>query len=259
MKGNPFSSKIARENSSLHWGAKNGLTAADPTTQSSALLVQMHTAFRDLVLQPGFPCIGAKAAFHDAAYGFAAYPELASAESTAGLCHDLCSFAQSDLVQNREYATLIAVFAKPREIDELQFEQLLWNQLYQLHAADRAHFKWDSSVSSNLEDPQFSFSFAGRAFYVLGMHGNSSRDARTFPWPTLVFNPHEQFERLRTDGNWKRMQSAIRSRELAWQGSINPMLSDFGEESEARQYSGRSVSADWTPPLPNSGKCPFAH
>ena len=34
---------------------------------------------------------------------------------------------------------------------------------------------------------------------------NSRRPAGS-RWPTLVFNPHEQFERLRTDGQWKRMQ-----------------------------------------------------
>jgi FPC/CPF motif-containing protein YcgG len=114
-------------------------------------------------------------------------------------------------------------------------------------------------VSSDPNDPEFSFSFAGRAFYVIGIHPRSSRIARTFPWPALVFNPHEQFERLRTDGKWKKMQKAIRARELVLQGSINPMLTDFGEESEARQYSGRAVSSDWTPPASSGGKCPFGH
>jgi hypothetical protein len=33
------------------------------------------------------------------------------------------------------------------------------------------------------------------------------------------------------------------------QGSLNPNLADFGEQSEARQYSGRATEADWV--------CPF--
>ena len=33
------------------------------------------------------------------------------------------------------------------------------------------------------------------------------------------------------------------------QGSINPMLSDFGEATEARQYSGRAVEDDWRAPF----------
>jgi hypothetical protein len=62
------------------------------------------------------------------------------------------------------------------------------------------------------------------------------------------------------------MQQTIRRRDIALQGSTNPMLSDFGEQSEARQYSGRAVDAGWSPPFkvsgdasPKSGGCPFAH
>jgi FPC/CPF motif-containing protein YcgG len=178
-------------------------------------------------------------------------------ETTEGLSRDLCHFAQSLLVEETEYATFVSVFREPRDVDELRFEQLLWQQLHQLHAADAAYFTWDPSVSADHTDPEFSFSFAGRAFYVIGMHANSSRTARTFPWPVLVFNPHEQFERLRTEGKWKKMQTAIRARELVLQGSVNPMLSNFGEQSEARQYSGRIVADDWAPPAPAGGKCPF--
>lgn len=116
-----------------------------------------------------------------------------------------------------------------------------------LHETDDAG--WDSDVSSDPEDAHFSFSFAGHALYVIGMHANSSRLARQFPWPTLVFNPHVQFEKLRSDGKWKRMQQTIRAREMQLQGSLNPMVQDFGESSEARQYSGREVDESW--------RCPF--
>jgi len=92
------------------------------------------------------------------------------------------------------------------------------------------------------------------------MHANSSRDARRFPWPALIFNPHEQFERLRADGKWKRMQETIRKRDETLQGSINPMLTDFGVRSEARQYSGRQVDETWRAPFEaEKPKCPFAH
>ena len=36
---------------------------------------------------------------------------------------------------------------------------------------------------------------------------------------------------------------------MALQGSINPVLSQFGKGSEAIQYAGRAVAADW--------RCPF--
>jgi FPC/CPF motif-containing protein YcgG len=257
VKGNPFRDSVAVENSALHWSNNGSLTAGDEFVQTGPFLAEAHETFRRVVLGPGFSCLGAKAAFNDDAYGFAAYAELGSPESTAGLCRDLCRFAQSQLVEQSEYATFIAAFRQPRNLDEEGFEQLLWRQLRQLRDADHVYFDWDQSVSANPQDPHFSFSFAGRAFYVIGMHGGSSRTARTFPWPALVFNPHEQFERLRTDGKWQKMQQAIRAREMVLQGSVNPMLSDFGSKSEARQYSGRPVPDDWEPPGLGGGKCPF--
>jgi FPC/CPF motif-containing protein YcgG len=97
------------------------------------------------------------------------------------------------------------------------------------------------------------------------MHAYSSRFARRFAWPTLIFNPHEQFERMRQDGTWRRMRETIRQRDVMLQGNVNPMLSDFGETSEAQQYSGRVVEKVWhpqfkqeRPPARTSG-CPFAH
>ena len=67
--------------------------------------------------------------------------------------------------------------------------------------------------------------------------------------PCLVFNFHEQFEQLKASGKYTVLQDAIRTRDIALQGSINPVLARFGETSEARQYSGRAVEADW--------QCPF--
>jgi hypothetical protein len=45
------------------------------------------------------------------------------------------------------------------------------------------------------------------------------------------------------------MKEIVRERDFKLQGSLNPNLSNFGEQSEARQYSGRAVETDW--------KCPF--
>ena len=100
------------------------------------------------------------------------------------------------------------------------------------------------------ESPDFSLSFAGEAFFVVGLHPQASRPARRFRAPVLVFNMHEQFERLRAEGRYERMRSTILVRDERLAGSINPMLQRHGESSEARQYSGRSVDENW--------RCPFA-
>jgi FPC/CPF motif-containing protein YcgG len=240
---------------------------------------EAEEAFRQFVARPEFPCLGAKAALNSSSETVRFFDELASAESTDELAAALSDFTRSvgqDAVEPNhgapsgsgstasrptEYATFIAIFEKPRETDERGFEKLMWQQLRLLHEYDAAQFEWDPAVSADPTDPHFSFSFAGRALYVIGLHAHSSREARRFRWPTLVFNPHEQFERLRADGKWKHMQETIRQRDRHLQGTINPMLSDFGERSEARQYSGRAVSENWQAPFPStgSGKCPFAH
>lgn len=219
---------------------------------------QAHAAFRELVLSPEFPCLGAKAAFNSDSHVVGAFDELGSSAAAEELAPALGDFARG---ANREYATFIAVFERPRYLSELEFENLFWKQLRLLHAQDAAHFDWDPKVASDPSDPHFSFSLGGHALYVIGMHANSSRAARRFPWPVMVFNPHDQFERLRDDGKWKRMQESIRQRDLGLQGSINPMLSDFGEQSEARQYSGRAVEEEWRAPFTPAApaKCPFAH
>jgi FPC/CPF motif-containing protein YcgG len=220
---------------------------------------EAEAAFRQFVLRPDFPCLGAKAAFNSHSQTLRVFDELGSAESTKDLAEALRVFGQSDQ-RTSEYATFIAVFERPRETSEQEFENLLWKQLRLLHEDDAAAHAWNPAVSADPADPHFSFSLGGQALYVIGMHANSSREGRRFPWPVLVFNPHEQFERLRADGKWKHMQETIRRRDLELQGTINPMLSDFGERSEARQYSGRAVEENWRAPFPAaSGKCPFAH
>ena len=205
-----------------------------------AFSAKAYSAFRDLVLSPRFSCLGAKAAFNEKSYGFAVFDEMGTKQATRNLSYQLFDFAHSTKRKREQYSSFVAVFRRPLHLTEREFELCLWLQLRQLHRLDPSD--WDSNVSADPADPHFSFSFGGQAFYIVGMHANSSRAARRFRWPALVFNPHEQFERLRSDGNWKRMQHAIRERETVLQGNVNPMLSEFGEESEARQYSGREVS-----------------
>ncbi len=229
-----------------------------------------RSAFTRMISEEGYPCLGAKAALHADSLKLLVYGEMAAEQSTAELAQDLGQFVRELHPTEDTYASFVAVFRRPRILAEQDFEQKLWRQLDRLNQIDSRNFAWDPNVSSDPADPRFSFSFAGRALYVIGLHAQSARMARQFPWPALVFNPHEQFERLRAEGNWKRMQRSIRQRDVALQGSINPMLSDFGENSEARQYAGRAVEDGWQPafeprqadadsPSHPPGRCPFHH
>jgi FPC/CPF motif-containing protein YcgG len=135
-------------------------------------------------------------------------------------------------------------------MSETEFEAALWARAQGLHDIDAASgAAWAEGVSREPDAVDFSFSVGGVAYFVVGLHPGASRAARRFCRPALVFNPHAQFERLRQDGRYGKMQSIIRERELARHGSINPMLSDFGSGREAAQYSGRRVGPGWTCPL----------
>ena len=65
----------------------------------------------------------------------------------------------------------------------------------------------------------------------------------------MVFNSHAQFEILRKNGKYTKLQKIIRKKDLEINGSINPMVKNFGEGSEAKQYSGRYVNDNWKCPL----------
>ena len=227
---------------------------------------EMKASFTAFVADPTFPCLGAKAALNSGSQILRVYQELGAKQCATELARDLEAFIFSDVRRTNAFATFVAMFREPRALAEKQFEELLWLALQQVHQIDVVRHAWNTKVSSDPANARFAFSFASEPLYVVGLHGGSSRRARRFPWSTVVFNPHEQFKRLRQDGNWTKMQQTIRRRDVALQGFTNPMLSDFGEQSEARQYSGRAVDADWNPPFKVSGGasaqtggCPFAH
>ena len=248
--GNPFISDLARANRSYALFRDGCLVNAyDPAVPPSACVQMVHDRFRDFVLDPAFSCLGAGAAVRRNAYRLGVYRELGSEAATAGLAHDLYTYVQELPRLASGFTTFVASFSGPGTLDEAGFERLLWGQLQRLHDVDYRHHRWDPAVGADPEGADFSFSFAGQAFFVVGLHAGRSRIARRFPWPTLVFNAHQQFSRLRERGQFAKMQALIREREQALQGSLNPNLSNFGERSEARQYAGRPVGDAW--------QCPF--
>ncbi|MGH6803338.1 MAG: guanitoxin biosynthesis heme-dependent pre-guanitoxin N-hydroxylase GntA [Methyloceanibacter sp.] len=212
-------------------------------------LSRMHVELVNNVLGEGYPCVGARSAFNRRGYRLGLYPELAGAETALAVCHDLYEFCHEFQEVGSHFVTFIAGFAGPRIESELHYEGLIWQQLQRMHEIDCRHFRWDPKVADDAANSQFSFSIGGRAFFIVGLHPQASRRARTMPRAIMVFNLHEQFDRLRERGKFESMKQMIRARDIAFQGSINPVLEDFGRSSEARQYSGRAVPDDWA--------CPF--
>lgn len=206
--------------------------------------------FRSLIEGAEFPCVGAKSALARGTLKIIAARDICSAWNDVEIHDELLNWAfdyRRDPVGLRSMAV---IFEQPDALSEAEFESLMWERLQSLADKDvwRGQ-KYDPDVSPDPDSPHFSLSFGGEAFFVVGLHPNASRPARRFAHPVLVFNLHDQFERLREEGKYERMREKIISRDISLAGTSNPMLKRHGEASEAAQYSGRLVPEEW--------QCPF--
>lgn len=208
-------------------------------------------SFQDFVKDPGFPCVGAKSALGTGGMRFVVGRDIRSAWDDLRIYPNLLDLARSYRAEPRLFQSLVVLFERDAGLDELGFEDVLWRRLQSLSAKD----EWlgqdlDPRVSDDPDSPHFSLSFGGEGFFVVGLHPGASRPARRFARPALVFNLHDQFERLRAQGRYEKLRESIVVRDTALAGTPNPMLARHGTSSEARQYSGRFVGSDW--------KCPFS-
>lgn len=207
----------------------------------------IHSQFREFVLNAQFPCPGAKTAFSQNTYRYGVFEEIGSESAAKDLLKALSFFVEERPIIGGDFNTFIASFTGQLPATQQEFTDLLWRQLQYIHNLDDV--EWDPRVSSDPESPEFSFSIAGCAFFVIGLHGLSPRWARRFGWPTLVFNAHDQFEKLREKGDFEKFKEVVRKRDIALQGCINPVLQNHGHSAESLQYSGEHLSSEW--------KCPF--
>jgi uncharacterized protein len=215
-----------------------------PGTASSSALLRAH------VFDLGFPCVGAKSAVAKGQLSVVGCGRIDRATDDPRIHGELAGFAADCDPDRGQFRSLAIVFAGPLDLTEAAFEQKLWERVQSLADIDRRHgFAHDARVNSDPASPEFALAFGGQALYLVGLHPHASRPARRFARPSLVFNLHSLFERLRADGRLEPMRETIMQRDEALAGSCNPMLERHGEASAARQYSGRIVAADW--------RCPF--
>jgi len=219
-----------------------------PTTDDEHPLAEQ---FRDFVRDPAFPCVGAKSALSKGNMRIVVARDICSGWDDLRIYPGLLDLAQSYADDPVLFQTFVVVFEHDAALSETNFEVAMWARIQSLSDKDVMFAQAaDESVSGDPDDPHFSLSFGGQAFFVVGLHPAASRPARRFARPAMVFNLHDQFVRLREAGRYEKLRAAILDRDVAVAGSINPMLARHGEQSEARQYSGRAVGANW--------ECPFA-
>ena len=208
-------------------------------------------SLRNFIENAEFPCVGAKSALARDALSVLAVGRIDSPADDVEIHRALADFSQTLDHDSPIVRSFVVIFDGPADLDEEAFETALWNRLQSLHNLDVVSGQpWNAAVDPDPASPHFSLSLSGEPFFVIGLHPHASRPARRFEKPALVFNSHLQFEKLRADGRFDKMKEIIRERDEALAGSVNPMLSDHGDASEARQYSGRAVDEEW--------KCPFS-
>jgi uncharacterized protein len=206
--------------------------------------------FEDFVRDADFPCVGAKSALNKRQMHCVVAANICSAWDDLRILSHINALAKHYRETPSVFQTLVVIFRNSERLSEQRFEKAVWDRLQSLSDKD----EWlgqpvDSRISTDPEDPHFAVSFGGEAFFIVGLHPNASRPARCFDYPVMVFNVHDQFERLRAQGRYDSLCNTIMKRDQQLAGTINPMLARHGEISAARQYSGRHVEDDWV--------CPF--
>lgn len=212
---------------------------------------EVHAEMKKLITQKDYPCVAALQSFYHNDFRVKTYKGLGQHQQRPSLRQDLLDYLKSYNENRSEYFTFWAVFEDQDLMSEEEFEKRLWAELSSLTSEELREQDADSRFSSNPEDKNFCFSLGGKAFFVVGLHQQSSRRSRQFPWPTLIFNVFEQFDQLAQQGKYHPMIKLNRQRDIRYQGSANPMALEHNDDWESIQFSGRKNSKQW--------KCPFSY
>jgi uncharacterized protein len=211
---------------------------------------QLKRSIVEHIGQSDFPCVGAKSALAGGGLTIFAAGAITAAGDDLRIYDALLRLGTGEDSEIQGFRSLAVIFAGPQGLDEPSFETALWRRLSTLLAEDRRRgYAYAPGFSDNPDDAHFALSFGGQAFFAVGLHPQASRTARCLPFPAIMFNPHDQFERLRAEQKYERMREVILTRDAELDGEANPMIARHGDISEARQYSGRAVGSDWTCPL----------
>ena len=206
-------------------------------------------AFEAFVRDAAFPCVGAKSALARSQMNIVVARDITSAWDDLRIHPGLFEAARRFTVDPTLFQSFVVVFEEPGTLNELEFEEAMWDRIQSLSNKDAWHgVAYDPTVDADPDSPHFSLSFGGEAFFAVGMHPGASRPARRFQTPAIVFNLHRQFEILRSAGTYEKLRASILERDQNLAGTVNPMLARHGVSSEARQYSGRAVEETWACP-----------
>ncbi len=216
-----------------------------PRCNSDSRSSKVGEAIGSFIGRKDYPYVPAQQAFLKGEYLVGIYNDFGSGSSLT--LNDLLYFREKQKQSTSLFMSFFAVYLSPSPPDETVFEERMWQELSNLSDKDDA--PWDPTFSSDPDDKRFCFSLGGDAFFTVGMHPASSRKARRFSYPAIVFNLFDQFEELDRRGRYDRTVAVNRKRDVQFQGSLNPMVEKYADVWESIQFSGKENPPDW--------KCPF--
>lgn len=197
----------------------------------------MEELLSKYILNKSFPCVMAKAVINTGLIKVVSVKD--TQKELKEILKEIYSFIDNYRETPKKLRSFIVVLDDEKTLDFEQYEKTVWDFLSQLSQEDKKNYEHDPRVSDDPQNPNFSYSLKAEAFFILGLHPKSPRFARRFQKPAIVFNLHQQFEEMRSKGVFNKVRTMIRLKDKLLQGSINPMLSDYGERSEIFQYIGR--------------------
>lgn len=196
-----------------------------------------------------YPCVAAKAALSRSQIQCMVAGDMTKSDSDRKILNFIYHFVDHYRESTKPYHSACIIFPRPELFDEEMFDKLLWVRLNALAVLDKENFSHDPRVDSDPHSRRFSFSLKEEAFFIIGLNPLSPRKSRSFKYPSIVFNPHQEFERLRRTNKYDQMKRTVRKRDAIFSGSVNPMLTDFGDASEVFQYTGIQHKTGWVCPL----------
>ena len=205
--------------------------------------------FIEFISNKIFPCIGAKTALAKNQVQCMVAGNMACPSHDKDILEYLYNFTIRYRSTGGNFHSAAILFTGPKNISEAIFETLLWQRLQAISDLDAVTYGYDKRVSADPASPDFSFSLKEEAFFIVGMHPSSSRMSRQFNYPALIFNPHSQFEAMKETNKYEMIKAAVRKKDIAFSGSVNPMLDDYGKSPETMQYSGKNYSLPFQCPL----------
>ncbi len=216
-------------------------------------------AYHAFLAKKDFACVAAKAALTKNHIKCLVVEHMACPKDDEAILDFLYLFVDDYRTTTEPFHSVAIIFQEPQIHNEAMFEKFLWQRLQSLSNLDAKNYKYDNRVASDPSSAKFSYSLKEEAFFIIGLHPGSSRPTRQFAYPTIVFNPHAEFEKLREYDRYNKLKAVVRKRDMEYSGSLNPMLDDFGKTSEVYQYSGQKYEADWQCPLQINHAAPNHH